>query len=357
MRIATLSNAAVFHTVRWVRHFRDRGHEVRVWSLESPAPGFECTPLPNLPLPGVLRYPLATPALARALREFRPDVVDAHYVPNYGLLGVLAGVRPLSVSAWGSDLLLAAGRSHFQRARARHVLASAQLVLTDGENLARAAASLGAPESTLRMVPWGVDRKRFRPGVREPGLLLSTRMHETVYDLPTVLRAAAEVMRTRPEATLAIAGEGSLRGSLERLAADLLPAGRYRFLGRLSPESLADWLGRAELYVSSSLSDSTSVSLLEAMSAGAVPVVSDIEGNRPWVRDGDSGRLFPPGDSAALARAIEGALSDDAWRARARAQGAAEIAARGDWHVNLARIEALFEALAAGRPLPQAHSA
>ncbi len=351
MRIATLSNASVFHTVRWVRHLRARGHDVRVWSLEPPMPGFECERLPSPPLPGALRYPLARFALAPALRAFRPDVVDAHYVPNYGLLGVLAGVRPLSVSAWGSDLLLAGGRDPLQRARARFVLSRAQLVLADGDNLAAAAERLGAPPGRLRMVPWGVDRERFRPGERTPGLILSTRMHEPVYDVPTVLRAAAVVMRARPEAHLVLAGDGSQRASLERLAGTLLPAGRWRFVGRLGPDELAGWLGRAEVYVSASLSDSTSVSLLEAMAAGAVPVVSDIEGNRPWVADPECGRRFAPGDDAALASALEQALADGDWRARARAAGAAVIARRGDWHVNLARIEAMFEALAAGRPL------
>jgi hypothetical protein len=67
--------------------------------------------------------------------------------------------------------------------------------------------------------------------------------------------------------------------------------------------------------------------------------------------------LFPPGDAVALASALEAALADRAWAARARAQNIAVIAARGDWHANLARIEACFAALAHGRALPPAESA
>lgn len=351
MRIATLSNAAVFHTVRWVRHFRARGHEVRVWSLEPPMAGFECERLPAPPLPGALRYPLAAPALARALRAFRPDLVDAHYVPNYGLLGVLAGVRPLSVTAWGSDLLVAGGRDPLQRLRARHVLGRADLILADGDNLAAAAAALGAPRERLHMVPWGVDRSLFRPGERESGLLVSTRMHEPVYDLETLLRGVAPVMHARADTRLVVAGDGSLRAELERLAAAELPRGRWSFVGRLAAADMAALLGRSDVFLSASLSDSTSVSLLEAMAAGAVPVVSDIEGNRPWVRDGDNGRTFRPGDAAALSAALEAALGDAGWRGRARAAASADVAQRGDWQVNLARIERLFEALASGRSL------
>lgn len=353
MKIATLSNAAVVHTRRWVEHLRSRGHEVRVWSLEAGPAELGALPLPELPLPGFLRYPLATAPLLRELRAFSPDLVDAHYVPNYGLMGALSGFRPLSVAAWGSDLLIAGRRSSLQRARARFVLRRADLVIADSQNLAAAALELGASRRTLRAIPWGVDRARFAPAAeRERGLLLSTRMHEDVYDIPAILRGAAPVMAARPDTFLAIAGDGSLLAKHEALAADLLPAGRYRFLGRLAPAELARWLARAEVYLSASLSDSTSLSLLEAMAAGALPVVSDIEGNREWVTDGEGARMFAPGDAGSLARALEAALGDEHWAARTRERNAAVIEARGDWHHNFARIESAFAALAAGRPLP-----
>src|SRR5207249_2846686 len=122
MRIATLANASVVHTQRWVDHFRGRGHEVRLLTLEPAPEGLLATRLPSAPLPGALRYPLAVPRLVRELRAFAPDLVDAHYVPNYGVMAALAGRHPLSIAAWGSDLLLAASRGGWQRARARFAL-------------------------------------------------------------------------------------------------------------------------------------------------------------------------------------------------------------------------------------------
>lgn len=353
MRIATLSNAAVVHTRRWVEHLRERGHDVKLFSLEPGPAELAAHALPAPAIPGFLRYPLAVPALRAELAAFRPDVVDAHYVPNYGLIGALSGHRPLSVAAWGSDLLVAGPRDGLQRLRARYVLRRADLVIADAENLAAAARALGAIPERVRAIPWGVDRARFAPAaVRERGLLLSTRMHETVYDIPTLLAGVAPVMARRPDTFLAIAGDGSLLAEHERLAARLLPAGRYRFLGRLAPAELAGWLGRAHVSLSASRSDSTSLSLLEAMSAGAIPVVTDIEGNREWVADGEGARLFAAGDAAGIERAVDAVLGDPAWCAGARERNAAVIAARGDWHRNFARIEAAFAALAAGAPLP-----
>ncbi|MGH7731183.1 MAG: glycosyltransferase [Candidatus Eiseniibacteriota bacterium] len=353
MRIATLANAAVGHTLRRVEELRARGHEVGVWSLEPGPAGLGAWPLPAPPLPGFLRYPLAAPALRRALARFAPDLVDAHFVPNYGLLGALGGRRPLAVTAWGSDLLVTGGRDPLQRARARFVLGRADLVLADAANLARAARALGAPAARVHEVPWGVDLGRYRAsGDREPGLLLSTRMHEPVYDLDTLIRGVAPVMVRRPGTRLVVAGEGSLRGAHERLAARLLPAGRWEFIGMRPPASLAESLARAEIYLSSARSDSTSLSLLEAMAAGALPVVTDIEGNREWVSEGEGARLFPPGDPGALAAALERALDARAWAEAARSRNRRVVEARGDRERNLDRIEALFRALVDGRVPP-----
>jgi len=349
VKIATLSNAAVGHTARWVEFFRGRGHEVGVWSLERGPAELGAHALPAAPLPGALRYPLAVPALRAALRAFAPDVVDAHYVPNYGLMGALAGRHPLAVTAWGSDLLVAGPRDALQRARARWVLARADLVLADAANLGAAARALGAPAARVRVMPWGIDLDRFRAGAaREPGLLLSTRMHEPVYDLPALFAGVGPVLQARPQVRLVVAGDGSLRGELERLAHATLPAGRVTFTGRLAPEAMAEWLARADIALSASRSDSTSVSLLESMAAGALPVVSDIPGNREWVGDGDGARLFAPGDAAGVARAVLAVLDDPAWAAAARARNRAVIEQRADRARNMAAIERMFLELAGG---------
>jgi glycosyltransferase involved in cell wall biosynthesis len=303
--------------------------------------------LPRAALPGWLRYPLAVPALRAALAEWSPDVVDAHFVPNYGLMGALSGRRPLVVTAWGSDLLITGVANALQTARARFVLTRAAAVIADGENLAEAARRMGGGER-VHLVPWGVDLGRFRArGTRERGLLFSARMHEPVYDLPTVLQGVATELAADASARLVIAGDGSLTPELERRAARVLPSGRYEFLGRIGLEAMIDWLGRAEIVISASRSDSTSQSLIETMACGAIPVVSDIEGNRPWVRDGEGARLFAPGDAAGLGRALRAARADPSWAEAARRLNRARVERDANASTNLRRIEQVFETLVA----------
>jgi glycosyltransferase involved in cell wall biosynthesis len=343
VKVALLGNAAVVHTRHWADALRRRGHQVQVWSLEPGPVDFDMHLLPAAPLPGFLRYPAAAPALRRELERFRPDVIDAHFVPNYGVLATLAGARPRVITAWGSDLLVTGARDALQQARARFVLSRADLVIADGDNLASAAIDLGADANRVHAIPWGIDLDRFSHlPAREPGLLLSARMHEAIYDPPTLIRGVAPVLRDHPHTRLVLAGSGRQTPELEALAASLLPAGRFEFIGRVEPDVLATWLGRAEVYLSASHSDSTSVTLLEAMAAGAIPVVSDIAGNRSWVGEGEGARLFPVGNPAGLTAALGRALADPAWASAARERNRRRVAERADLDVNLGRIEQLF---------------
>jgi hypothetical protein len=101
VRLALLSNASVIHTRRWGDYFHSRGHQVELISLEPGAGyAYPCEVLRSRVPWRFLRYPLAARRVRRLLDRFRPELVNAHFVPNYGLMGVLAGHRPLVVSVW-----------------------------------------------------------------------------------------------------------------------------------------------------------------------------------------------------------------------------------------------------------------
>jgi glycosyltransferase involved in cell wall biosynthesis len=168
-----------------------------------------------------------------------------------------------------------------------------------------------------------------------------------VYDVATLLRAWARLPETeRAAAELLVAGTGSEERAL-RTQAGATPV---RFLGWLHEPRLDAELRAAHVYVSTSTSDSTSVSLLEAMAAGCLPVVSDIPGNREWVVDGETALLFPPGDDANLAAALQRAIREPGLRERAAERNRKVIAERATWATNMQAVEDLFARLAPGRP-------
>ena len=348
MRIALLGNAEAIHTRRWAGILLGRGHDVRIFSLERPPAddALGVTVLPSLPLPRALRYPLARGAFARALDDFAPDLVEAHFVPNYGFLAALIGRRPFAVQCWGSDLLVSAAKSALHARRARFALGRADVVIADARVLGEAALSFGAPLERLLVVPWGADLARFplAPAAAGPHVV-SVRQLEPLYDVATLIEALPRVRAAVPALTATIAGDGPERAALEARAAALGLTSCVRFVGRVPHDRLPALLGEAAAYVSTSRSDSTSISLLEAMASGATPVVSDIPGNREWLSE--SGRFFPVGDAPALARALIEVLGDAEFRRSARLANRARVEHDGDWAANVARIEARYATLVA----------
>jgi glycosyltransferase involved in cell wall biosynthesis len=148
-----------------------------------------------------------------------------------------------------------------------------------------------------------------------------------------------------PRLAVTIAGEGRERTRLEKLARKRGVSECVRFVGRVPHGELPALLASAAVAVSCARSDSTSISLLEAMARGATPVVADIPGNREWVEPGVDGLVFPPGNPAALATALVRALNDPAFRAAARVRARQKIERGGDFAVAVEATLGAYRAL------------
>jgi glycosyltransferase involved in cell wall biosynthesis len=280
---------------------------------------------------GALRYASARGAVRAEARRFRPDVTVAHFLPNYGFLAALAGLHPWMLVAWGSDLLVNARRSPLHKARARWTLRRADLVHVDAALLAEAAIALGAPPERVWTRAWGVDVHALASSepwstrrARAPELrVLWTRQLEPLYDPESFVRALGKLRAMAIPFRATLAGSGPLRQGLERLARREGVEDRVRFVGWVERERLTALYRAHDAYVSLSRSDSTSQSLLEALAAGMIPIVTDIPGNLEWVRHRREGLLVPVGDpdavAAALAEVAEGGAHLDAIAARGSA--------------------------------------
>src|SRR5262249_42116498 len=147
--------------------------------------------------------------------------------------------------------------------------------------MTRSLVSLGARPERILTLTRGVDVERLTPGPPPPAplTLVTTRQIEPYYNFPTILRAL-RIVRDRVGPTrYVIAGEGSARTGLEDLARRLGLADSVSFIGKVARDRLPELLRSAHLYVSAVPSDGTSMSLLEAMSTGVVPIVAQNESN------------------------------------------------------------------------------
>jgi glycosyltransferase involved in cell wall biosynthesis len=259
-------------------------------------------------------YLLGVLAVARRLRhDGTPvDVLHAH-IHRMGWVAVLAGTalrRPVVISEnsseWPRRLITPAALR-----RAKLAFRRAALVCPVNGRLQKAIESYGV-RARFRVVPNTVDTRLFHPPseprARVPARLVNVAMHVEVKALDVLLRAFASVAASRPALTLELVGEGPLTAELQRLAAELGVGGRVRFAGTASPESIAEVLRKADLFVLSSLSENMPLAVIEALCCG-LPVAGTDVGGVPEAVGGD-GVLAPPADPGALAAAIQTVLDE-----------------------------------------------
>lgn len=156
------------------------------------------------------------------------------------------------------------------------------------------------------IVPNIVNLEAFQPAAsrpRQPHILV-TRNLDQIYDIGTAIRAFAHVRREHPDARMTVAGSGTERAALERLARQLALGEAVRFTGQIDNTLLPDLYRAASVVLNPSRVDNMPNSLLEAMASG-VPVVSTNVGGVPYlVEDEHTALLVRPGDARAMADAV-----------------------------------------------------
>lgn len=370
MRLVFVAHPNSIHTRRWTAWFARAGHDVTVLDPVGVEvePGLEGVIVRRV-APG--RAPAwigRRRAMRRALADLRPDVVHAHYLARFGWSAALAGVHPLVVTPWGSDLLQVRGRQLRTRLWNRFTLRRADLVTVSSEGMRLAAIAAGAHPDRIRMVHHGVETARFTPGPPDPAfaarvsangapVILSPRTIRPLYRHDVVLEAVAVLARrtgSRPVLVVsALEADAATLADLRRRA-DVLGIGdRLRVLDAVAPADLPDLYRLADVVVSVPETDSFAVTLLEAMACERPLVASDVPAVAPilaGLHPTAAELVVPVGDVERTATAIERAMSlTDAERAAMGSAVRRHVVETADYDTSMAAMERRYRELAAVR--------
>lgn len=321
---------------------------------QPPLSGEKLSPATSAWLTAALRF-------RRLLRELNPDLVHAGPVQSGGFFAALSRFHPFLVMSWGSDVLSVPEQSAALKQITCFVLRHADAAIADCHSVRQRIAQLGEmPSNRIVTLPWGVQLDTFRPRVstlqlrRQLGLtnykvVITVRDFEPIHATPLLLAALKIILQQSPEIRVLMLGDGSLRSSVEVFIQANHLQSKINLAGRVPERMLPDYFAEANLYVSATPCDGSSISMLEAMACGLPVVVPENEGNREWVTDGENGWLFSAGDPKALANKILRALEDDSARdvaGRANVQIARE---RADWERNFTKVAGLYDKLLVNR--------
>lgn len=259
-------------------------------------------------------------AAVRRMHAQKPfDVVNAHWLYPDGIVAVRLARElgiPAVLTGLGCDV-----NDYLHDARRgpqiRAALDEAQAITVVSEELAKVLQRAGVPPARITTIPNGVDTSLFSArdraacraelGLGEGPLVVCVSRLSPEKGVRFLVEALPRVRAEVPGCRVAIVGDGADRAELEELAGSLGVAEAVRFVGAVPHERVALWLGAATVACMPSLREGHPNAAMEALSSGR-PLVASAVGALQGMVDDEVGALVPPGDAAALAAALAGAL-------------------------------------------------
>ena len=366
MKILYFSRNYTPHDFRFLNSLSKTEHEIFYLKLESNQRQVEDRPVPEnvqqiLWAGGQREFrwrdiPRLVLDFLRVVKRLKPDIVHAGPIQTCAFIAVLSGFRPILTKSWGYDLVRDADSSRWMRWVTRYTLTRSSFFTCDANVTRAKAVSFGMNPENIVVFPWGVNIERFHPenteGKKQKAkeiTLFCNRTWEPIYGIDVLAEAFVKVASLNSDVNLILLGGGSQGSNIRRILTNGGVMERVHFGGQVGQRDLPRWYHMADIYISPSHVDGSSVSLLEALACGLPCLVSDIPGNKEWIEEGVNGWLFRDGDVDDLAEKILHAIkSRRSWgRIGKAARKTAEE--RADWRKNFGKLLETYDVIARER--------
>ena len=351
MRILYLTRSDSVHDQRFLQTLAQSEHEGFAWRLNAgqyPTPE-GVTALEWSGVEGGLQawnLPFAQKELEKAIQAVKPDLIHAGPLHDLAFLAAKSGFPNLLAMSWGFDLMKDVWTDKLSEHRARFALQRSRRLITDALCSAERAVELGFARDKICIFPWGVDLQHFSAanartsgqawresmGWQDKLVLLCLRSWEPNYGVDVLLSAFEKAAAQNSELRLILLGDGSLHDEYLKILEGESLKDKVFIGGRVPNDDLIQFYGAADVYVTPSHVDGSSVSLMEALACGLPTIASDIPANLEWVYHNEDGWIFPDSDIDALKETIltipAHLLEEMAQKARATAER------KADWRIN-----------------------
>ena len=354
MKILLIGALNSNHTKRWANAMATRGHDVMV--AHRPDQKDDMGDLhPNVKTAALkyggksYSYYLNIHSLRKICKDFKPDVVNAHYASGYGLLARLAKMHPLVISMWGSDIFDYPYHNKFNHNVICKNLNYCDAIASTSFAMAEEARKvLGQPNKEITVTPFGVDINRFTPPENHVNnnrpIIGIVKYLEPIYDIPLLIKAFAIVCEKREvRPLLHIYGGGKLLDELKELANSLGIGKDVVFFGTIHNAQIAKALQSFDIFVNCSVKESFGVAIVEAMSCGLPVVATDTAGYKEVVDDGVTGYILKDRKPETMAEKILELLGDSNLRASMGRAGRERVLELYDWEKNITIMETLYK--------------
>lgn len=219
---------------------------------------------------------------------FKYDVVHLHFINFTAFIVSLLSIKPIIVTAWGSDVLVVPEKKLLYRMMIKFVLWRSEIITANSSQTMRVAINILAPKRKVNKVHFGINQYcKKTPHQEKENLIYSPRNHAPLYNIEKVIHSFEEFYKNNPSWKLVISGreDPTKTPQLKKMAQGL----PIEFTGWITEEEHALWLSKAKIVVSIPSSDALSVTLMEAIYSNCVCFVSDLNSNKEVITEGMNG--------------------------------------------------------------------
>jgi L-malate glycosyltransferase len=234
--------------------------------------------------------------IKKLIKAIKPDFVNPHYITSHGFLVALIkkfNKYPFRLiqTTWGTDILVTPFKNKVYYFLTKFSLDKANLITSDSEYMTGIIRKISLSKTIT--FSFGLDElPEISLEDKNENLFYSNRMLTENYNIKGVIDFFNLIAQSNLNARLIISHDGDQRNYLEIYSKQLGLENKISFVGFISLEEQIRIYRESQFYLSLPLSDSTSVSLIEAMAYGCIPVLSDIPANHEWIKDGVNGIIY-----------------------------------------------------------------
>ncbi len=287
----------------------------------------------------------------------KPDVVHGGNTQTAGFLCSLLGFHPFLLMPQGTDILVNPNKLRLARIITQYTVNKADSVVCDAVEVSDKVIRLTNYKKKITIFPRGVDLNIFEPSKstalrsklswNDKVVFICTRAHYPIYGVEYIIRAFREVAKINKNFGLLLIdykpkSSGSLTAKFRQMIKNYELDTLVHILPPVSNDKIPTYLNNSDVYISTSLSDGTSVSMLEAMACGLPVIVTDLPGNKEWIKNDYNGYIVPKRDIKLLSRSILKLICKGSKR-KQMGQRNTEIARqRANWNEHITTLEKTY---------------
>ena len=331
--------------ITWINGLREFGDfEIITWELKTPS-NSKTNRIFRL-----LEFIFAIFKIKKIIKAENPDMVIAERTTSYGFLAALSGIHPMAIAQQGQTDLWPQKSITFpvKKLIQKYAFQHADMIHAWGEVMRVSMQKVDVNMDKVLVLPKGINLEVFTNSnyaKQQKICAIVTRSLLPEYRHDIIIKAFGVLNRKGIDFSLLIIGDGKQLPFLKHLAKELKIQHKVIFTGRIPNTQLPQLLQESNIYISMPITEGVSASLFEAMACNCYPILTDIAGNKSWIKNRENGNLVPVDDYNALSEELIWSFENRTHRERAVINNRKTIEEKANYEINMKIISTKYHNL------------